>query len=345
MSVKTAKLQFNGGELSPWLAGRLDIAKYNQTAKLCRNFLPLTEGSLKRRGGTRFVAKTPEKTGVSLTITADPAEAKILINGVIQNTLKVAEGDTVFYEVEAKGYVTTRGKYTVIENTTLEINLVSLSERKSLTLSVTPNDATVKIADYPRTFYRGYKNEKVSYLVYKNDYAAVAGTVTLDSDKTIAVTLTAHSEDEGSYGSWGTPLSFMGCSVYGFFEGQKKCLLIRFSNGYLPVIFDAYKIAPDENDVDESLFILNPNDGYNAVVFYQEQNCLAVIRRGKDAVFYDNLFGSAYSGFMIDDAWQRDANGDVVTIFQAYDGHVVGKTIKVYYQGQLVWSLKGRNNG
>ena len=54
MSIKPTRMQFNGGELSPWLQGRTDIAKYDKTAKLCRNFIPLVEGSLKRRGGTRF---------------------------------------------------------------------------------------------------------------------------------------------------------------------------------------------------------------------------------------------------------------------------------------------------
>ena len=66
MEMKPAKVQFNGGELSPWLEGRVDFAKYDKTAKLCRNFIPISEGSLKRRGGTRFVAFTPEEETVVL---------------------------------------------------------------------------------------------------------------------------------------------------------------------------------------------------------------------------------------------------------------------------------------
>ena len=347
MSVKTAKLQFNGGELSPWLAGRLDIAKYNQTAKLCRNFLPLTEGSLKRRGGTRFVSKTPDATNITFAIVAMPADAKIIINDCMQNTLKVALGDTVHYEVSAPGYVTTRGKYTVTENTTLAINLVSLSQRKKLTISATPNDATVKIAGYPRKIYYGCVNETVKYIVYKNDYKMVVGTAVLDSDKTVNVTLTAHSEDEGSYGAWGTPQAFVCCSAYGALYPQKKCFLIHFTNGYLPILFDAHKTAPDEDDVDENLFISTPSDGYNALcVNAINQQWLAVIKRSQNAVFYNHLDGTVICGFILENSgWQADENGDYAAIYNSYDGYVVGKTIKVCYQGNLVWSMKGRSNG
>ena len=62
MSIKPAKVQFNGGELSPWLEGRTDIAKYDKTAKLCRNFIPMAEGSLKRRGGTLSLIHISEPT-------------------------------------------------------------------------------------------------------------------------------------------------------------------------------------------------------------------------------------------------------------------------------------------
>jgi hypothetical protein len=61
MAIKPAINQFNGGELSPYLEGRTDWDKYNYSAKLCKNFIPLVEGSLKRRGGSHFVAKVKAK--------------------------------------------------------------------------------------------------------------------------------------------------------------------------------------------------------------------------------------------------------------------------------------------
>lgn len=46
---------FNGGELSPHLAGRYDIPKYRAGAATLLNFLPHPEGGLHRRPGTRYV--------------------------------------------------------------------------------------------------------------------------------------------------------------------------------------------------------------------------------------------------------------------------------------------------
>ena len=104
MSIKPTRMQFNGGELSPWLQGRTDIAKYDKTAKLCRNFIPLVEGSLKRRGGTHFVAQTPLDDDILFQIIPTPPEAKVLINGVERSSITVARGDKLYYEVSCDGY-------------------------------------------------------------------------------------------------------------------------------------------------------------------------------------------------------------------------------------------------
>lgn len=48
---------FDAGELSPRLAGRTDLAKYFNGCARLRNFLPLVQGPLVRRGGTRYVAE------------------------------------------------------------------------------------------------------------------------------------------------------------------------------------------------------------------------------------------------------------------------------------------------
>ena len=68
MAVKPALTQFNGGEISPQLEGRTDWDKYNYSAKLCKNFIPLVEGSLKRRGGTHFVALRKQLGQITLNI-------------------------------------------------------------------------------------------------------------------------------------------------------------------------------------------------------------------------------------------------------------------------------------
>jgi len=49
---------FSGGELSPALAARADLAKYHQALKVCRNFLVKRNGGVSNRPGTQFVGPT-----------------------------------------------------------------------------------------------------------------------------------------------------------------------------------------------------------------------------------------------------------------------------------------------
>lgn len=58
MKASPAIYSLNAGELSPTLAGRADLAKYQSSCKLLENFLPLVQGPITRRGGFRFVAAT-----------------------------------------------------------------------------------------------------------------------------------------------------------------------------------------------------------------------------------------------------------------------------------------------
>ena len=48
----------NAGEWSPRLYGRVDLQKYPNAARELRNFLPLVEGCVTKRPGTRYVAET-----------------------------------------------------------------------------------------------------------------------------------------------------------------------------------------------------------------------------------------------------------------------------------------------
>ena len=50
--------RFNFGELSPLIAGRVDFSKYQAGCKRLENFIPLVQGPISRRGGTRFIAKS-----------------------------------------------------------------------------------------------------------------------------------------------------------------------------------------------------------------------------------------------------------------------------------------------
>ena len=48
---------FNAGEISPRLAGRLDFVKYRSALETCENLIPLSEGGVMRRPGTRHVSE------------------------------------------------------------------------------------------------------------------------------------------------------------------------------------------------------------------------------------------------------------------------------------------------
>ena len=63
MAKETPILQtFDGGELSPLLGGRTDLAKYFNGCSVLENFLPTVQGPLVRRGGTQFIASTKDGT-------------------------------------------------------------------------------------------------------------------------------------------------------------------------------------------------------------------------------------------------------------------------------------------
>lgn len=56
--VSPAISSFNAGEFSPLLDGRIDYQKYGAAASYIRNFLPLVQGPITRRGGTRYITST-----------------------------------------------------------------------------------------------------------------------------------------------------------------------------------------------------------------------------------------------------------------------------------------------
>lgn len=61
MKSTLMKLNFNGGELSPFLDGRIDFPKYTSGAKEVTNFVPTIYGPMTKRPGTRFVEDLTEE--------------------------------------------------------------------------------------------------------------------------------------------------------------------------------------------------------------------------------------------------------------------------------------------
>jgi hypothetical protein len=61
-TVSPLQSNFNGGELSPSLFGRLDADRYKQSLAKCLNYITLIQGPLDRRPGTYFVKEVKDST-------------------------------------------------------------------------------------------------------------------------------------------------------------------------------------------------------------------------------------------------------------------------------------------
>nr|MBP6748428.1 hypothetical protein [Xanthomonadaceae bacterium] len=61
-TVAPIQSNFNGGELSPAIEGRIDINKYTNGLQKMRGFVPLVQGPARRRSGTRFVGEVEDST-------------------------------------------------------------------------------------------------------------------------------------------------------------------------------------------------------------------------------------------------------------------------------------------
>ena len=187
--VKPVLNQFNGGEISPWLEGRIDLPKYNYSAARMLNFIPQVEGGVKRRGGSHFVAPVKEVDAVLFKIVVEPSEAIVYINNEIADELYVAPGEKVSYSVKLDGYYPVSGTYIVEEDTTLNISLVSTLYRATLTVVSVPEDADVfinSLRQNPAVVTRG---ATAAYEVMKDGYDTKTGSIQVNADTEITVKL------------------------------------------------------------------------------------------------------------------------------------------------------------
>ncbi|QQS11068.1 MAG: hypothetical protein IPK81_15845 [Rhodospirillales bacterium] len=89
--TRAALLQpsFTAGELSPRLAGRVDLAQYKSGLAVCENMIVLPHGAVTRRPGTRFVALAKDQTA--------PARLVPFVHSVDQSyVLEIAAGAVRF---------------------------------------------------------------------------------------------------------------------------------------------------------------------------------------------------------------------------------------------------------
>lgn len=62
MSSSIIQPSFTGGELSPSLYGRVDLARYNNSLKTCRNFISQQYGGVTNRPGFRFIGEVEDSS-------------------------------------------------------------------------------------------------------------------------------------------------------------------------------------------------------------------------------------------------------------------------------------------
>ena len=65
VAANPLKPKYNAGELSPRLAARTDLDRYQNGVEVMENMVPLTEGGVMRRAGTRYVAEVKDSTDVA----------------------------------------------------------------------------------------------------------------------------------------------------------------------------------------------------------------------------------------------------------------------------------------
>lgn len=66
--VSPIQSNFNGGEISPLLYGRVDVPRYKESLAICKNYLPLIQGPITRRPGSSFVFPVKSSSAVTRLI-------------------------------------------------------------------------------------------------------------------------------------------------------------------------------------------------------------------------------------------------------------------------------------
>ncbi len=99
--VSTIQSNFNGGEISPLVYGRVDAPRYKESLAICKNYLPLIQGPITRRPGTAFVFPVKDSSAVTRLIPFEFSTTQAYMlefgnsyirfyknNGIVTNTAK-----------------------------------------------------------------------------------------------------------------------------------------------------------------------------------------------------------------------------------------------------------------
>lgn len=202
MVMKPGLINFNGGEVSPKLEGRVDWAKYSSSARVCRNFIPLVEGGLKRRSGSHFVAlaKGVVKAAFKFVV-ATGAEGDVPALSVGGKTAELAkregeavwetdlmtylEGETVVYTASCNGYVTKTGAIAVAAGQE-DVNIVLAKPSENdvtIKIVVFADDVAVRLNDVERREFTGKNGDAVTWIISYGG-ASASGSIILTENRT-----------------------------------------------------------------------------------------------------------------------------------------------------------------
>ena len=191
MSIKPVQNQFNGGEISPLMDGRFDLPAYQYAAEALINNIPISEGCVKRRGGSHFVASAKQIDGLEFKIVPVPTDAKVIINGVEQDICYCGYADEVEYTVMAEGYKTKSGRVTLTNDLTMPVTLISTEVFYTVTINPTPTDAKVVINGVATNVFTKGRGTPIKWSVSKDGLVTQSGSFTLSEDVSIDVELLA----------------------------------------------------------------------------------------------------------------------------------------------------------
>jgi hypothetical protein len=189
MSIKPVQNQFNGGEISPYMDGRFDLPAYQYSAEIMMNFIPISEGCFKRRGGSHFVSSAKQVDAFLFEIKPIPEDAKVIINGIERKKCYCAYGDEISYSVLADNYQTKSGRTVVYDNTEINITLVSAITFYDFSINAMPEGSTVMINGAERTSIKLGANSTVNWVVGKEGYITQSGTEVLAKDTVLDIVL------------------------------------------------------------------------------------------------------------------------------------------------------------
>lgn len=153
--VSPIQANFNGGEVSPLVYGRVDAPRYKESLAICQNYIPLIQGPVTRRPGSAFVLPVKDSSKVARLIPFEFSATQAYMlefgnnyirffknNAVVTNTLKVITGITQASPgvITSNGHGFSNGDHVVVASVS---GMTELNNREYVVANITANTFTL----------------------------------------------------------------------------------------------------------------------------------------------------------------------------------------------------------